>query len=128
MGEGVPCNVILQITQEGAPKRDQGGHSSCEECVLHIRLDLSEVEQFLILKYKTGRKAFWLAADPGTGLPRPVTIKEAMAGTSIRCGNLEELRRIEQEVRKSAESLRTLLILAAAASGCERGSPAPQDD
>mgnify|MGYP001606063564 FL=1 len=117
--------MILQITQEGAPKRDQGGHSSCEECVLHIRLDLSEVEQFLILKYKTGSEAFLLAADPGAGLPRPVTIKEAMAGTSIRCCSLEEFQRAEQEVRKSAESLRTFLLLAAVASECKGGTPTP---
>ncbi len=81
----------------------------------------------LILKYKTGSDSFLLAVDPGTGMPRPVTIYEAMAGASIRCGSLEELRRAEREIRKSAESLRTFLLLATAASGCKRDSPAPED-
>ncbi|MBI1864915.1 MAG: hypothetical protein HYR98_04175 [Nitrospirae bacterium] len=108
--------MILWTTRDRIP----GG-----ECAPHVRLDLSEVETFLILKYKTGSEAFLLAVDPETGLPRFVTIREAMVGTSIHCAELEELRRTEQEVRKNAESLRTFLLLAAVASGCEGGAPAP---
>jgi hypothetical protein len=117
--------MILSTTHDGTPRGSEGGHPSCEEYVLRVRLDLSEIERFLILKYKTGGDAL-VVVDPETGLPRPVSIKEAMAGATIRCRNLEELRRTEQEVRKSAESLRTFLLLAVAASGCERASPTPE--
>lgn len=117
--------MMLRLTREDAPKGGQGGQSSQEEYALRVRLDLIEIEKFLILKYKTSDEALVVVVDPETDLPRPVSIKEAMAGAVIRCHSPEELRRIEREVRKSAESLRAFFLLAVAASGC-RGRPQDQ--
>ena len=117
--------MILQTNREANPRGDNDGTPSIEEYALRVRLDLNETERFLILKYKTGGGALVVVVDPETGLPRPVSIKEAMAEATIRCRNLEELRHTELEVRKSAESLRTFLLLAVAASGCKGGTPTP---
>lgn len=108
----------LWATQEDPRSGGQSGHPSCVEHALHVRLDLNEIEKFLILKYKTSDDALVVAVDPETGLPRPVSIKDAMAGVTIRCHSVEELRRIEREIRNSAESLRAFFLLAVAASGC----------
>lgn len=107
----------VSATQEKAPKGERSGQSSQEDYALHIRLDLNEIEKFLILKYKTGSDGLVVVVDPETGLPRPVSIKDAMAGVTIRCHSVEELRRIEREIRNSAESLRAFFLLAVAASG-----------